>query len=37
MTSNHDKTAERLARKEGVAYNQGQGSDVNSTRRAIEV
>ena len=37
MTSNHDKTAERLARKEGVAYNQGQGPDVNSTRRAIEV
>lgn len=37
MTSKHDKTAERLARKEGVEYNQGQGPDVNSSRRAIEV
>ena len=37
MTSKHDKTAGRLARKEGVEYNQGQGPDVNSPRRAIEV
>ncbi len=37
MTSKHDKIAERLARKESVAYNEGQGPDVNSARRAIEV
>ena len=37
MTSKHDKTAERLARQEGVEYNQGQGPDVNSSRRAVEV
>ena len=37
MTSKHDTTAERLARKEGVEYNRGQGPDVNSARRAIEI
>lgn len=37
MTSKHDKTAESLASKEGVEYNKGQGPDVNSGRRAIEV
>ena len=37
MTSQHDKTATRLARKEGVPYNRGQGPDVNGNRRAIEV
>lgn len=37
MTTNHDKTAKRLADKEGVDYNRGQGPDVNSRRRAIEV
>ena len=37
MTTKHDKTAKRLADKEGVDYNQGQGPDVNSRRRAIEV
>ena len=37
MTTKHDKTAEHLAQKEGVDYNQGQGPDVNSRRRAIEV
>lgn len=37
MTSKHDKTATRLARKEGVDYNRGRGPDVNSGHRAIEV
>lgn len=37
MASYHDDTAKRLARKEGVDYNRGQGPDVNSPRRAIEV
>lgn len=37
MASNHDKTAIRLARKEGVEYNRGQGPDVKGARRAIEV
>ena len=37
MTSQHDKTATRLARKEGVPYNRGQGPDVNGNRRAVEV
>ena len=37
MTSKHDTTADRLARKEGVEYNRSQGPDVKSTRRAIEV
>ena len=37
MPSKHDQTASRLARKEGVQYNRGQGPDVVSPRRAIEV
>ena len=37
MPSNHDKTAARLAEKNGVDYNRGQGPDVNSRSRAIEV
>ena len=37
MTSQHDKIATRLARKEGVPYNRGQGPDVNGNRRAIEI
>ena len=37
MTTKHDKTAKHLADKEGVDYNRGQGPDVNSCRRAIEV
>ena len=37
MKSKHNQTAQRLARKEGVDYNKGQGPDVNSPRRAIEV
>ena len=37
MKSKHDETAELIARKERVEYNRGQGPDVNSIRRAIEV
>lgn len=37
MKSNHDKTAELIARKERAEYNRGQGPDVNNARRAIEV
>lgn len=37
MPSKHDQTATRIARGEGVSYNQGQGPDVNTGRRAIEV
>ena len=37
MASQHDKTATRLACKEGVPYNRGKGPDVNGSRRAIEV
>ena len=37
MTSQHDKTATKLARKEGVPYNRGKGPDVIGNRRAIEV
>lgn len=35
--SKHDRVAERLAKKEGVKYNRGQGADIQSSRRAIEV
>ena len=38
MPSKHDQTASRgLARKDGVPYNRGQGPDVVSPSRAIEV
>ena len=37
MASKHDITANRIARNEGVEYNRGQGPDVNSRRRAIEI
>jgi len=37
MSSKHDQTAARIARSEGVAYNRGQGPDVNTIRRAVEV
>ena len=37
MSTNHDKTANRLARKKGVEYNRGQGPDVITPRQAIEV
>ena len=35
--SKHDQTAERLAKKEGADYNRGQGADIQTARRAIEV
>ncbi|MBW2321884.1 MAG: hypothetical protein JRF31_13905 [Deltaproteobacteria bacterium] len=35
--SKHDQVANRIAKKEGVKYNKGQGADVQSSRRAIEV
>lgn len=35
--SKHDRVAERLAKKEGVKYNRGQGADIQSSRRIIEV
>ena len=35
--SKHDQVAGQIARKEGVEYNRGQGADVQSPRRAIEV
>lgn len=37
VKSEHDQTAERLAKKEGTEYNRGQGADVQGNRRAIEV
>lgn len=37
MASNHDETARRLARREGVDYNRGKGADVIGNRRVIEV
>jgi len=33
----HDRTAERIARKEKITYNEGQGPDIQTSRRAIEV
>ena len=37
MESTHDSTAKRIAKKEKTTYNQGQGPDVNTFKRAIEV
>ena len=37
MPSQHDKTASRLAAKNRVDYNRGQGPDMNTPTRAIEV
>lgn len=37
MGTEHDKTAQRLARLKGVDYNRGQGPDIQSPRQAIEV
>ena len=36
MASKHDRTAKRLAQREGVDYNRGQGADVKGSRRVIE-
>ena len=37
MPTKHDKTARRIANKEGVEYNRGQGPDIISNRCVIEV
>ncbi len=37
MLTTHDKTALRIAKKQGATYNPGQGPDINTSRRAIEV
>ena len=37
MTTKHDKTAVRIAKKEGATYNTGQGPDIKTSRRVIEV
>jgi len=33
----HDKVAGRIAQQQGTHYNRGQGADVRSPKRAIEV
>ena len=35
--SKHDKVAERIARQQGTTYNAGPGSDVQNSRRVIEI
>ncbi len=37
MGTEHDNTANRIARKRGVEYNRGQGPDVTTPRQVIEV
>ncbi len=37
MPTKHDTVANRLAKKEDTEYNRGQGPDVNTSKRAIEV
>ena len=37
MPSKHDQTANRLARRRGVAYNRGPGPDVQTPGMIIEV
>ena len=37
MPSKHDATAKNIAKKEGTTYNEGQGPDVNTAKRAVEV
>ncbi len=36
-TNKHDQVAKKIAKKEGVKYNKGQGADILSSRRAVEV
>ena len=35
--SKHDKVARQIAKKQNTTYNQGQGPDVKTSQRAIEV
>ena len=37
MSTTHDKAANRIAKQNNTEYNKGQGPDVNTSRRAIEV
>ena len=37
MPTKHDKTAQRIADKKDVPYNQGQGPDIKTPRQVIEV
>ncbi len=37
MATKHDKTANRIAKKEGLDYNRGPGPDIIGARRIIEV
>lgn len=37
MPTKHDKTAQRIADKKGVSYNQGEGPDIKTSRQTIEV
>lgn len=37
MKTKHDTTAERIADKKGVSYNQEQGPDIKTPRQVIEV
>jgi len=37
MSTRHDRTAGRLARKEKARYNRGKGPDIVTRKRAIEV
>ena len=37
MPTKHDRTATRLADREGVPYNRGRGADIQAPGRVIEV
>ena len=37
MATAHDRAANRIAKTEGTEYNKGQGPDVQTSTRAIEV
>ena len=37
MPTKHDKTAQRIARKEGASYNKGPGPDIKTSRQVTEV
>lgn len=37
MPSKHDRTAQRIASRHGGTYNRGQGPDIVTPRKAIEI
>ena len=37
MSSEHDNTAKRIAKKKGVPYTRGQGPDIESPQVVVEV